>query len=267
MKYAIFGDVAGHFRPFKRGLKSVGVDVKAFTIPDDLIVVQVGDLVHKGQNSALVVELVDSLMRANPGQWIQLAGNHELPYVMDHIFFYPDRVDLHTASILMKWRYDGLLLPSYALIDSSGQEYFVSHAGLTRNVHSKFGAGNAFDTSDAIQGADWNLLATKGTMMNGSYPNPEAGVFWAEGVSEVYASWLQDDGVPPFHQVHGHSSSYLWDRTRPRFKYREWFTDNWSKDFVNMHTTFTLGDKRFHAIDHGLDRKAFTDVILPLVIE
>lgn len=263
----MFGDVAGHFRPFKRGLRSVGVDVKNLVIPDDLVVVQVGDLVHKGPNSGYVVELVDKLMRANPGRWIQLAGNHELPYVMEHGFFYPDRVDVHTMSTLASWRRNGLLHAAYSITSANGEQYLVTHAGLTEVLHRAYGGGDAHAVSRHVSSLPWKELASKGVMFNGGMSDFGAGIFWAEGVSEVYASWVISGDVPPFHQIHGHSSSYLWEHARYRYNYRDWIVDSMVIDRARMHSTFNLRGKSFYAIDHGLGAKAFTDTIWPLVIE
>jgi hypothetical protein len=44
----VFSDVQGHLLAFQRGLAQVGVDVEDRRVPSDLVVIQVGDLVHRG---------------------------------------------------------------------------------------------------------------------------------------------------------------------------------------------------------------------------
>lgn len=268
MKHAIFGDIAGHFGPFKKGLKSLGVDMKSLKIPEGLIIVQVGDLVHKGPNSHLVVAAIDELMANNPGQWIQLAGNHELPYLIDHNFFYNDVIDEETAAILVRWKKDGLIHPSYAFTAASGEDYLVTHAGLTRPNYIDLGEGSAEETNTAIRATDWNILATAGCMLDGRYPNNAAGVFWAESVSEVYASWYNAPTSAPFHQIHGHTSLRLWSRSGMlRFNYAPWIRESLESYFDTMTTVFNTGGRNFYAVDCGLERKAFTKEIPYLLVE
>src|SRR6266511_2602052 len=76
-RIAVLGDLSGHLAPFVQALGELGVDVAAARVPDDLVVVQVGDLVHKGPDSDTIVALVDRLLDANPGRYLQLLVNHE----------------------------------------------------------------------------------------------------------------------------------------------------------------------------------------------
>lgn len=270
MKHVVFGDVAGHFRPLKRSLKSLGVDVKSLVIPDDTIIVQVGDLVHKGPNSTLVVNLVDGLMRNNPGQWIQLAGNHELPYVTNHRFFYPDRVEEATAEILRYWKRSGLLKAAYAF--SRGPEQFlVSHAGVTSPQFIRHGAADAYSIAESLNVSNWDKNRSPGNMFYGRGHNRSADPFWAECVGELYSSWaFGHDGespVPSFHQIHGHSSPMMWDYGRLRYNYMKWVTENLEVFPHSRHTKISVKGKDFWGIDPGLERHATITEIVPLIIE
>ncbi len=268
MRHAIFGDIAGHFGPFKRGLKSLGVDMKSFTIPEDLIIVQVGDLVHKGPNSTLVVEAVDELMKNNPEQWVQIAGNHELPYVTSQRLFYNDMVDSRTMKTLARWKSEDMMHPSYAFTGSNGEDYLVTHAGLTRPNYLRFDKGSAFDIDAALRATDWEKLKGAGRILFGGQPNNMAGVFWAEAVSEVYASWYNAPNDTHFNQIHGHNSLRQWDRNGLlRINYASWITDSLESDFDTMSTCFATGGRRFYAVDCGLNRKAFTKTIPALIVE
>lgn len=107
------------------------------------MIVQVGDLVHRGPGSHLVVGLVDGLLRSNPSQWVQLVGNHELPYVLGYPRFYPEVVDSGTAGILRGWFREGLLRFGFAGEDGAGREYVVSHAGVSAGFYDLVGRGSA----------------------------------------------------------------------------------------------------------------------------
>ena len=78
---AVVGDIGGHVDELHRELGRLGADPQTGRLPDDLTVVQVGDLVHRGPDSERVIALVDRYLREQPGQWVQLLGNHEAHYV------------------------------------------------------------------------------------------------------------------------------------------------------------------------------------------
>ena len=92
-RVAVIGDVGGHLSELRRELVRLGADEETGELPADLTIVQVGDLVHRGPDSAGVVRLVDRHLRARPGQWIQLVGNHEAQYLTAPAFAWPERLD------------------------------------------------------------------------------------------------------------------------------------------------------------------------------
>lgn len=70
VRVLLIGDVAGHLDVLRWALGAHGVDLDTATIPDGLVVVQAGDLVHRGPDSAGVIALVDRFLRgphAEPG--------------------------------------------------------------------------------------------------------------------------------------------------------------------------------------------------------
>jgi hypothetical protein len=62
-------------------LQSLGADAETGILPPDLLVIQVGDLVHKGPGSAGCLAVVDRFLHASRGRWVQLIGNHEPQYL------------------------------------------------------------------------------------------------------------------------------------------------------------------------------------------
>lgn len=264
MKHAIFGDVGGHLGPFISGLRSVGVVPETATIPSDLIVVQVGDLIHKGPDSEGVVSLVDRMARANPTQWIQLAGNHELQYLVGTRRI-GGPIDPHSAAVLRELHEDGLVIPSYAF-SSGDNDYLITHAGLTQPFHQKMGGGDAHSVSQNLNMTEWNELGKPGTMLYG-IEDFEAGIFWAEGPGEVYSSWFQYGEKPPFHQIHGHSTIRIWKPFGAilREHYGEWLTLSTETDWDRRHICWKFMGAEFWSIDNGFEKEATSDTIHPLI--
>jgi hypothetical protein len=73
------GDVQGHADALEAALAAAGVDLSGGTIPGDVPIVQVGDLVHRGPDCDTVISLVDRFIRLP--NWVQLIGNHEGTYL------------------------------------------------------------------------------------------------------------------------------------------------------------------------------------------
>src|SRR6266511_3133574 len=114
-RIAVLGDLSGHLAPFVQALGELGVDVAAARVPDDLVVVQVGDLVHKEPDSDTIVALVNRLLDANPGRYLQLLGNHEDQYLGGQRFYEHTPLAGGTIATLRRWRASGRLRVAAAL--------------------------------------------------------------------------------------------------------------------------------------------------------
>jgi hypothetical protein len=68
-KIVIIGDVGGCSDQLTQSIRPV--------TDGGTLVIQVGDLIDRGPNSRGVLALVQQRLRADPGRWIQLIGNHE----------------------------------------------------------------------------------------------------------------------------------------------------------------------------------------------
>ena len=142
-RLAVIGDVGGYLDSLVAQLNVLGVDVEERLIPPELVVCQVGDLVHKGPESAAVVALVDELMARNPDRWIQLLGNHEAQYLPDCQQFWTPTVDEKTAETIRRWWDSGQvrIAAAFDVIGNGGDgiavdrcppgELIVTHAGVT----------------------------------------------------------------------------------------------------------------------------------------
>lgn len=212
-RHVVIGDVGGHAGALRAELARLGVpDEGRGPLPDDLVVVQVGDLVHRGPDSEEVVRQVDGYLRRQPGRWVQLIGNHEAQYVRPAAFAWPTPLDPAAVDRVRAWWREGLMVPATVL--PSG--VLVTHAGLTEGFWREvLGApSSARAIADALTGLaadDDPALFRAGCMLQGREPDALAGPLWAAAASELVASWA-GAGVPlPADQVHGHSSAYDWE--------------------------------------------------------
>ncbi|MBW3659457.1 MAG: metallophosphoesterase [Actinobacteria bacterium] len=215
-RIAVLGDLSGHLKPLLTELASLGVEVdsrdvpRRVTWPDDLVVVQVGDLVHKGPVSELVVAVVESLFRRT-GRWVQLVGNHEAQYLPGGIDFWQPRIDGVIAGKLREWWTEGFLRPAVAIDDDRLGPVLVSHGGLTLRSWQELGepdhlAAAAFLADPANH--DRHVLAA-GQM---AARDADPGVAWTEPRRELRIPWIvegQAGRTVPFSQVHGHAQPLL----------------------------------------------------------
>lgn len=259
MRWAVIGDVGGHLDGLVGELRRLGADPESGILPEDLTVVQLGDLVHRGPASEQVLALVDRFLRHSPGRWVQLVGNHEAQYLRHPAFQWRDWIDVESADLLRGWWADGLLRAAMAVPTSDG-EVLVTHAGLTqgfwrRDLGAPDSASQAADLLNQLSTSDSKELFRGGTLLTGSKPDHRAGPLWAQTNRELLPSWL---GLRlPFSQVHGHSSLYDWKR-------REWRADgpiahHTTLDPVRAHETTWLPGGYIVGIDPCHDVEAQPD--------
>ena len=234
MRVAIFGDVGGHLAEFGDALVDLGCDPTRGTIPLDLTIVQVGDLIHRGPNSRGVVAMVERFHKGSPDRWVQLMGNHESLYILGETFQWDDKIDEQSAEIIRSWWSDGWMRLAYSF-DSAGMEVnfpndgiclvgvgqtLVTHAGLTAGLLINLGNPKVSDLAKVLNdigwsgdGAPFGGVFAPGLMM-GLKPQLSSGVIWAEATGEVYESWARASEAgstpPTLHQVHGHSIPFYW---------------------------------------------------------
>ncbi|MGB4780378.1 metallophosphoesterase [Microbacterium sp.] len=249
-RVAVIGDLSGHADALRAELARLGVpEGGAGRIPSDLRIVQVGDLVHRGPDSAGVVALVDRHLRDTPGRWVQLVGNHDGYYVRRRQFTWDERVPSRTAATLRRWWSEGAMRAAVA-IRGADEWFVVTHAGVTRGFWSEIlGApADAVGTADAINA----LMRTKprvlfrpGVLVGYRRPSMSAGPIWAAAGTELLASWL--DHELPFSQVHGHTSIYDWDSG-------SWYADPAARSLAILdesakHVAVTLPGGRLVSVD------------------
>lgn len=256
-RVAMIGDVHGHFGELRDALVSLGADPLTLRLPDDLTVIQVGDLVHKGPGSWEVVRMVDQYRREQPDQWVQLVGNHEAHYVNEKLFSWQGEVDEDTESILRAWWESGWMRTSAAVTRDVGDEILVTHAGLTHSfwrlvLDAPTSAVDAAARLEALRDSDMPWLWMPGAMLTGEV-DKFAGPVWAEAGAEVYDDWFQAERAQgaqaPFHQVHGHSTPYAW-------RFGKWYAPlalqpHIRRNMRTHQTAITVAGKTIIGIDPG----------------
>ena len=249
-RVAVIGDVGGHLDELVAELRRLGADPATGALPPDLVVIQVGDLVHRGPRSVAVVELVDRYLTEVPDQWLQLVGNHEAQYLREPAFSWPEELPAGTAATLRRWWDSGQLRVAAAVV-SRGESFLVTHAGLTagfwRTVLDADGdVRQAVAGLNALPRGRRDVVFRAGELL-GRRRSSAAGPLWAVASTELVPSWA--DTKMPFSQVHGHTSVYDW--TERRLRGGPELTATTEVDEEAKHTVVTLRGGRIIGVDPG----------------
>lgn len=218
----VLGDTGGHTSPLLHALNMMGVDIETRHIPSDIKIIHLGDLIHKGPGSNTIVKFVNEMIQNNPGQWIQILGNHEFQHIEGAPYFWRCDCSMETINIINEWWENQDATTTYAIqtpkhiqLDIAGKinqpntSILFSHAGLTRGWWNRVGQpADAIQTSQQLNLVDVEYITSAGSMLGVNNPNP--GPVWAVGNTEVFQSWVNQPEPMPFTQIHGHTSSYRW---------------------------------------------------------
>jgi hypothetical protein len=256
---AVIGDVGGHRDELEGALIDLGWNPETGLLPSGLVVVQLGDLVHRGPDSTGVLDLVERVMDANPTQWVQLVGNHEGHYIggpqfqpREYQVTRPDR------QRLVDWWDTGRMRMAAAIEVEGVGEVLVTHAGLTAGMWAYNGSHSSASAAamslNLLSRVAPNLIFTTGAMVQDTPTNRAAGPVWAHPTKEVLASWLEL-GEMPFHQIHGHATEYRWRDGRWDQDVPASLRTSDAVDFERRHTRLRVGGHVIMGIDpgHGAD--------------
>jgi hypothetical protein len=134
----------------------------------DAVVIQVGDLVDRGPDSPGVLRLVERWLGGSAPRWVQLVGNHEAPYLGAEPFW-PEQLAVEDAALLERWWLTERMRVAAAVRSADGEEFLVTHAGLTVSAWREL--GEPVTASTAAE-----LLNTRPEALLFSYGGP----LWAE---------------------------------------------------------------------------------------
>ena len=209
LRVALIGDIGGHCEALRQELRRLGATEDG-CLPDDVVIVQVGDLIHRGPDSDGVIRLVDRYVTEQPRRWIQLIGNHEVHYLRRPVFHWAEHLSFSSRRTLRRWWRNGLAQAAVA-VRTADEDLLITHAGVTEPFWREQ-LGCPITAADAAQRL--NELARGGSasfycggcLLGGGPPNPNAGPIWADRVSELLPGWRHTR--LPFSQVHGHTGSH-----------------------------------------------------------
>jgi hypothetical protein len=249
MRIALIGDVGGHVDELRAELAWLGADEEG-ALPQDLTVIQVGDLVHRGPDSDGVIALVDRYIQAYPDRWIQLLGNHEAIYLRAPAFPWSDRLRTRSKRTLRRWWKDGNAVAAVA-VQVADESFLVTHAGVTAAFWSDLlgapaTAEEAAERINKLAAANDAAVFRPGCLLTGRV-NPYAGPLWADCARELVPGWL--DRQMPFSQIHGHSMMTNW--REPHRPPESTLLAVVSIDVTAKHETVWIDGGRLIGIDPG----------------
>jgi hypothetical protein len=205
-RVVVIGDVGGHPDQLRQALAGVGGQGEHLALPDDVVVVQLGDLVDRGPDSSGVLRLVSGYLDRQPAQWVQLAGNHESQYLPGGTTFWPQRLDDADARLLDLWWAHWAMQVAAAVRTVDGEDMLITHAGLTVAAWQELGEPMTAASAARLLNERPEPLLWRGGAMA---VDRSAGPLWAEAGWELHEPWLEHygrGGFVPFGQIHGHSS-------------------------------------------------------------
>lgn len=250
-RVAVIGDVAGHVEELRTELRRLGADPATGRLPADLVVVQVGDLVHRGPASDAVIALVDRYLAEQPTQWVQLVGNHEAQYLRQPAFDWPERISDRSRETLCRW-WAGGQMRAAASVRTATESFLITHAGLTvgfwrTTLDAPRTAELTAAAINALIGTDDAALFRAGAMLQGRKRGGDAGPVWAAAAAELLPGWL--GRTLPFGQVHGHDTAFDWQRRR--FRAAADVVRSTVVDEEAKHETTVLDGGRIVGVDPG----------------
>lgn len=225
-----------------------------YRIPKDTIVIQLGDLVHKGPSSAECVNIAQKLINTNPENYIQLVGNHEAHY-LGGVELYGrvgvEKIPNETIDILKTWWGNDIMKVAYSSPTQYGDVLFT-HGGLTKSLwqelKSPATAAKAEAALNLLKQGSEEVVFREGKLTLGGEPRFNVGPLNARTGAELAYEWLRQDSMP-FSQVHGHETLYWWVDDRWHDDVPLVVRDVAKIDKNNKRTHIQIGEKHIFSID------------------
>jgi hypothetical protein len=217
LKTVIVGDIGGQYELFRDVIESVGGNPDTGHLPNDITMIQVGDIVRYASAPALdslaCAQLAQKLIDANEGRYIQLFGNHETPLLGGTLDPHWSVTELpESQPIIQRWWEERLGCLAVTLTKDGQRDILVTHAGLTRGYMEWLETTSAFETARKLNSFVGNVgiqeFERTGGLVTGTI-NPSADIVWALVGMELHDSWK--GAHPEFNQIHGHSCLMEWE--------------------------------------------------------
>lgn len=154
--------------------------------------------------------------------------------------FWPQRLADDDAALLQTWWLKDWLRVAAAVRTAEGEEFLVTHAGLTVTAWRELGGPvTATTAADLLNTRPEELLWH------------DRGPLWAEAGTDLYHSWLHAAEPVPFSQMHGHST--IVDFRRKEWLCGERIGQRSAVDWEARHTFTRISTSRFIGVDpkHG----------------
>ncbi len=248
MRLLVIGDVGGHHERLRQLLVDAGADPEGATLPPETHVVQVGDLIDRGPDSAACVALADRFV-ASGAAWTQLLGNHEGNRIGGRRFW-DEPLDAAALETLQRWWRTGQAKLAVALRTREMGDVLVTHAGLVAQLWVMMGRPDCVGAADRLNqavGRDPELAFSSGVLLAGGVAGPA----WADAARELYPSWISTELVP-FGQVHGHSPVVAWPTGRAVRSVPWRLRRRLRPDPERQHSRIDIGGRPFVCVDPGL---------------
>jgi hypothetical protein len=247
-RVVVIGDIGGHASQLRWVLEACGATE---AVPPGTTIIQVGDLIDRGPASAEVLDIVDRYVSTQPDRWVQLVGNHEAQYLHYRSQFWQERLGETQQAILRRWWHNEQMRVAAAVRDAQGDEYLITHAGLTRGCWQDLEEPMTASTASMRLNQRPDELLWRGPFID---PQDAAGPLWAESGWELHEPWMEycsGGGFVPFGQIHGHSAivGYGDHSWRASEKVRQRACADWRA----RHFRVRIGGRQFIGIDpkHG----------------
>lgn len=227
VRNVVLSDTGGWLPQLLNTFDELGINAEESTMPADMRVIHCGDLIHKGAYSSQLLAIVTGLMVRNPGQWIQLLGNHEAQHLPGAPHFWSCDCSTDDIGLMNVLHRENMMLPTFAVADRATpfnvpghpalardeSVMLFSHGGLTAGFwHDKTGgAEDVFTVAQRLNELPLSEVAAPGLLLGENVPPSRVGPVWAIGNTEVFSSWNEDSADMPFTQFHGHTTSYSYD--------------------------------------------------------
>lgn len=210
-RVVIFNATRGHRKALFGQLHALGVKTSVGRIPEDLTIVQIGDLIGAyPKASEDLIREVENLRQHSPGQWIQLMGKVEAGYHPAGSFHRPEAAiktgqrDInyrHQQTVLNWWRERKYAGVAAVIASDTMAPTLITHSGVHKALHNHYGTDDPYQVAahlneEAFRCTPWMFGAGHAHNNFDTAPGP----IWATPF-ELWTGW--ETQPLPYDQIVG----------------------------------------------------------------